>query len=256
MRKCPNAIALAAKIAAVGGAASMAIVVGGFGWLSNVDDLVTTVVNRSGAPLQATFFANSAYASGNRTTAFDGVPPGGRRRLAHHPYGEVSFEIAARLPSGRAIKAGGPYHGGPVDVAEDGPDGEAVVVVEPNGVRVINVNRRTEALGAAEALRAAGYEPDKIVASPSGDRKALIRVGPSLKADRAWRVILLDNDEYLNFVPTVFEATEVRDLDVYWEQNGDLMIRAASAKVSWAHPWLIAAKGGFHLQRVKVRIGS
>ena len=218
----------------------------GLWWSGLADDLLTVVVNRSDAPLKGRLIADKAY-------ELDGQAPGTVRRIAHHPLGEGSYRVEGDF-AGTGTE--GPYHGGPVDLAEDGPDAESIVLFTPGGVQVWDVDR-LQAEERYDVLSSAGYEPDRRVPASSGEVAALVRVGPSLDAGRASRVIVLTPTDVPRQGATVFQGTDVRDLKVAWSPGGELLIRAKAAGSYWAHPFaIVALSDRFALQRVKVEVGD
>ncbi|HTK33871.1 MAG TPA: hypothetical protein VL358_01120 [Caulobacteraceae bacterium] len=196
---------------------------------------MATVVNQSGSTVvEGVLHADKDY-------RFDGLKSGERRRFTFHPRDGDSYRVVGRLASGRTFESPGPYSsGGYGSRSTDGPDQENVIVIEPISLLSTGPD---EALTArhADALGAAGYQPDQRLANPSRNLEAFTRVGPSLKADQAWRVMLVEPGGIASSGPVVFEATGVEGLHLEWLSDHRLKIETDKAHVLRAR----SVVGGF-----------
>ena len=235
----------------VGGAACLGLTLAAMAWwLHVVDDPLATVVNQSGSSV-----AHGRFQA-ERDYGFDGLAAGAKRRFPHHARGEISYLIDATLASGARLQAQGPYHASVPDMAEDGPDEESIVLLQPGAVRIVNVDDLATLPDGAAVGAAAGYDSDRRIVSPSGVLDAVIRVGPSLTADRAWRVILVEHGQPAAIGATVFEATHVKDLMVRWTSDRSVRIGADKAHIKWTHSFASLFVGkDLSLEHVRTEIG-
>jgi hypothetical protein len=213
-------------------AASLAVLclIGLLWWMKVADDSVVTVVNLTGAPLTGVVRASEAF-------PLDEMAPGRRRRIVHHPVGELAHVFEWSSAPGKTVEAESPYHDHLFEVAEDGPDDESIVLVEPGSLRVFDVDHMPVGAETARIRRLAGYELDRRVPSPSGALEAVIRVGPSLNSNRSWRVVVVSRGASVGSGATVIEATDAAGLRVAWSSDRALKVNAPHARVQWLHRW-------------------
>lgn len=201
-------------------------------WFFVVDDSLVTVVNATDKPLQASLRASKTY-------SLDGLQPGRRRRIAHHPVVELSYVIEWAQASGKVITAESPYHADLLELVEDGPDHESIALFQGSKLRILNVDELSSQPDGSVLGRLAGYEPDKRIPNPSGSLEAVVRVGPSLTSNRAWRVMVVAHGLRGTQGVSVFEAKEVEDFSVRWASDRALIISARRARPVRIDPWAL-----------------